>query len=357
VPRQSTLEQLGAALDLGPADRSAMQGVRNLAAQPPSESAGATDLRRQPTRLIGREADVQQVTGLLERRQVRLLTLTGPGGVGKTRLAYAVADRLGGTFESPPQVVELAPVHDPHLVGATIAHTLGLGDSRGASAREQLLDYLRARETLIVLDNFEHVIQAAPLLADLLASCRELRLLVTSRTALRLRAEQRYMVAPLATRPACTADGSMDELATLPAVQLFADRAQAIDSSFELDAKTRHAVAELCARLDGLPLAIELAAARVHLIPPSALLERLEQRLPMLTNGYRDAPARQQTLRATLDWSYEQLTESERTLFRRLGEFQVASPWTARRQLARLRPTSAQRRLRSFSARSSTRIL
>jgi predicted ATPase len=254
----------------------------------------------------------------------RLVTLVGLGGVGKTRLALAVAAALAEKYAKGVVFVELAPVRDPRLVPATIARSLEVNASGGQSARELVLAALRDQQRLLVLDNFEHVLDAAPLLTELLAGCQGLRVLATSRAALRLGAERRLVVPPLA---APEVDGTtLDAAAASPAVRLFMERAKAVVSGFVLDPNNAAAVGAICRRLDGLPLAIELAAARAELLGPAALLRRLERRLPLLTHGDADLPERQQTLRATLAWSYDLLGSGEQQLYRRLAVF--AGGWT-----------------------------
>jgi predicted ATPase len=244
--------------------------------------------------------------------------------VGKTRLALAVAAALAEKYAKGVVFVELAPVRDPRLVPATIARSLEVNASGGQSARELVLAALRDQQRLLVLDNFEHVLDAAPLLTELLAGCQGLRVLATSRAALRLGAERRLVVPPLA---APEVDGTtLDAAAASPAVRLFMERAKAVVSGFVLDPNNAAAVGAICRRLDGLPLAIELAAARVGLLGPAALLRRLERRLPLLTHGDADLPERQQTLRATLAWSYDLLGSGEQQLYRRLAVF--AGGWT-----------------------------
>ncbi|MBV9357133.1 MAG: AAA family ATPase [Chloroflexi bacterium] len=254
----------------------------------------------------------------------RLVTLTGPGGVGKTRLALAVAARLADRYADGVAFVDLAPLRDERLVAATIAWSLGLRESGGRSAHELIREHLRDQQRLVVLDNFEHLLGAAPMVAGLLAGCPRLAVLATSRAALHVRGERRVAIEPLAT-PAAGARRSVAELAAYPAVRLFVEHAQVV-APFELDASNAEAIAAICRRLDGLPLAIELAAARAPLLSPEGLLRRLEGPLPVLTGGPRDLPDRQQTLRATLDWSYDLLRPAEQALFRRLAVF--AGGWS-----------------------------
>ena len=291
----------------------------------PSLQRHETNLPILLTPLIGRAEDVSRVVALLEQEDCRLVTLIGPGGTGKTRLALAVGAEVLDTFPDGVWFVDLAPIADPALVLPAIAATLGVRETNVSQMEHALMTYLGTKRLLLVLDNFEQVVAAAPHVSDLLTECPRLALLVTSREPLQLRAEHLAPVSPL-TLPETEALPPLVELARVPAVDLFVQRAQAIVPSFALTDENAAAVAEICRRLDGLPLAIELAAARVRLLPPRALLARLEKRLPILTGGARDAPERQRTLRDTIDWSHELLSLEEQTLFRRLGVF--ASGWT-----------------------------
>jgi predicted ATPase/class 3 adenylate cyclase len=264
-----------------------------------------TNLPPQPTRLIGREQELAEVGELLRRVDVRLLTVTGPGGAGKTRLALQAAADLLDDFADGVFFVGLAGVAEPSLVIPAIAQTLGVKESGGLSAEEALERFVHERELLLVLDNLEHVLDAAPQIHQLVLNAEALKAISSSRAPLRVSGEWEYPI---------------PELADEDAVALFRERAEAIKPDFRLngDATT---VGEICRRLDGLPLAIELAAARAKVLSPIALLERLEQRLPMLSVGARDLPDRQRTLRDTIAWSYELLDESEQRLFARLALF------------------------------------
>jgi len=278
------------------------------------------DLPVSLTSLIGREQEVQALHALLLRPDVRLLTLTGTPGVGKTRLALEVARELVHDFADGVHLVSLAPISDPAFVIPTIARRLGLIES----GSQPLLDLLKTsqhdKHRLLLLDNFEQVIPAATLLAELLEACPDLKLLVTSREVLRLRGEHQFAVLPLALPdPKRLPDDR--SLAHVPAVDLFLQRAQAITADFHLTTDNAAAIAEICLRLDGLPLAIELAAARSKLLAPQALLARLDRRLPILTGGARDLAERQRSLRNTLAWSYELLTAQEQRLFQRISVF------------------------------------
>jgi len=272
------------------------------------------------TALIGREQEVRAVLDLLSHPEVRLLTLTGTGGVGKTRLALEVVTELRDDFADGVCFVSLAPISDPDLVLPTIAQALGLWEAGDLPVEEQVHAALRERHLLLLLDNFEQVVQGAPQLASLLASCPRLRMLVTSRAALHLSGEHEFPVLPLAV-PDLTHLPEPETFTQQAAVRLFVLRAQAIQPAFGVTPANARAIAEICVHLDGLPLAIELAAARIKLLPPQALLARLSHRLEVLTGGAQDLPARQQTLRNTLQWSYDLLTEPEQRLFRWLSIF------------------------------------
>jgi predicted ATPase/class 3 adenylate cyclase len=289
---------------------------------PPLKTLDArpTNLPSQPTMLIGREREVAVVCETLRRADVRLLTLTGPGGTGKTRLALQVAAELLDDFRDGVFFVALAPISDPGLVATTIARVLGVKEAEGRSLMDRLKEYLPEKELLLLLDNFEQVADAAPLLGELLAVAPKIKLLVTSRVVLHLYGEREFAVPPLAL-PDLKRLPSIERLTQYDAVRLFIERAQAVKADFSITNENAPAVAEICYRLDGLPLAIELAAARVKLFPPQALLARLGGRLKLLTGGARDLPLRQQTIRNTIDWSYHLLDEGEKTLFAQLGVF------------------------------------
>jgi class 3 adenylate cyclase len=274
----------------------------------------------QPTPFIGREKEVTTCIALLRREEVRLVTLTGPGGAGKTRLGLQVAVELSESFADGVFFVNLAPIRDPELVFPAIAEVLGVKEMTEHSLFALLQAFLREQHLLLLLDNFEHVVGAALQVAELLAVCPKLKILVTSRMALHVRAEQEFAVPPLML-PDPKHLPDLVVLAQYEAVALFIQRARAVRPDFQVTNASAPAVAEMCVRLDGLPLAIELAAARIKLFPPQALLARLGQRLAVLTGGARDAPARQQTLRNTIEWSYQLLDAGEQRLFRRLAVF------------------------------------
>jgi non-specific serine/threonine protein kinase len=280
-----------------------------------------------PARLIGREAALEQLQELLLESEARLLTLIGPGGVGKTRLALETAIQLQEEFRDGVCFVSLAPVRDEAVVLTTIAHALGGREERALPPLEQLCQMLGERQMLLVLDNVEHVLGAAPALADLLAACPELKIVATSREPLHLRAERLVEVPPLETPERRVIGGdaaplpSLASLQRVAAVALFVERAGAAAPGFVLDRDNAAAVAAICARLDGLPLAIELAAARSRELPPRRLVTLLDDRMGTLVGGYRDLPPRQQTMRAAIAWSYDLLDAGEQSLFRRLSVF------------------------------------
>jgi predicted ATPase/class 3 adenylate cyclase len=279
-----------------------------------------TNLPTQPTPLIGREQELVHAADLLGGDEIRLLTLTGSAGTGKTRLALQLAADLLDQFPEGVFFVDLAAISDPSLVVPAIAQTLAVRELPGQPLEETLAEHLRERRLLLLLDNFEQILPGAPSLAVLLVAAPHLKLLVTSRAPLRLAAEQEYAVQPLEL-PDPERLPAIAALSQYEAIVLLVERARAVRADFELTNQNARAVAEICVRLDGLPLAIELAAARVRALTPQALLRRLEQRLTLLTGGAVDAPARQQTLRGAIDWSYALLSEPQQRLLSRLTVF------------------------------------
>ena len=272
------------------------------------------------TAFVGRERELAGLRALLARRDVRLLTVTGPGGVGKTRLAIEAAREIADGFAAGARFVPLAPLESPDLVLPAIARTLGIGESHHGGILRDLTEQIASTELLLVLDNVEHLLAAGPDLVLLLAACPALTLLVTSRAALRVSGEHEFAVPPLPL-PVERGTWTFDQIAASDAVRLFVERAEAVQAGFRLTPANAWDAAEICRRLDGLPLAIELAAARVKVFPPRALLARLERRLPLLTGGPRDAPARLRTMRDAIAWSHDLLDADEQRLFRRMAVF------------------------------------
>jgi predicted ATPase/DNA-binding CsgD family transcriptional regulator/Tfp pilus assembly protein PilF len=304
-------------------DAVAAQQVAHEEQETPVEAPLPTPLWKVPTvftPLVGREQDVAEVCSLLARPEVRLLTLLGAGGIGKTRLVIEVASKLRERFADGVCFVALAPIRDPGLLLSSIAHELDLLEGGAQSLVETVRAFLRDKHVLLLLDNFEQLVSAAPLLEELLVECPRLAIVVTSREVLRLQAEHLFPVPPLAL-PDLAHLPEREELAGYASVALFLQRVQAIMPGFQLTPINERAIAEICVRLDGLPLALELAAARVRVLPPQALLSRLSQRFQVLTGGSRTMPERQQTLRNTLHWSYDLLDAREQRLFRRLSVF------------------------------------
>ena len=321
-PHSYTVGKLAEGLELTGSKRTRFESAaRSSSAHHATDSPSHYNLPIPPTPLIGRDEEVTMVARLLHQVEVRLLTLTGPGGVGKTRLALEVAQRSHEVFADGVVFVALAPLRDVALLPSVLAKTLGIKEVAGQALLETLTRHLQDRQMLLVLDNFEHLPTAAPMVGEIVGKCPQLTVLVTSRKPLRLGGERQFPVPPLPL-PDTAPQSPADSLELSPAVELFRQRAQAVLPTFELSTTTNAAiVARICQRLDGLPLAIELAAVRVKLLPLQALLARLDRGLQLLTGGVRDLPERQQTLRDTIAWSYELLDGREQALFRHLAVF------------------------------------
>jgi predicted ATPase/DNA-binding SARP family transcriptional activator len=284
------------------------------------QAAGNSVLPVASTPLIGREAEVTAVVELLMRDDVKLLTVTGPGGVGKTRIALQAADDLQGHFPDGVYFVNLAPLTNPSLVESEIAGVLGIKVVPDKTPLESLVSYLQGKQLLLLLDNFEQIAEAAPRIAKLVQSAPGVKVLVTSRIALGLRGTQEFPVPPMSL-PDRHHLPALERLTGYEAIHLFVERAAALKPGFGINAGNAPAIVEICHRLDGLPLAIELAAARIKVLSPQSMLARLQSRLQLVAGKDRDVPMRQQTLRNTIDWSYNLLDEAEKTLFQRMATF------------------------------------
>lgn len=317
LPAPATVDALAKALDLTSADRTTLDAA---ARDQSKETSVAPRLSVAHSRLIGREQDAAMVVSLLRQPDVRLVTLIGPGGVGKTRLAEKIAASLNHDFSNGVLFVDLAPVNDPERVPYVIAQALELREAGGELIHDRLLGYLHKKEMLLLLDTMERVLDAAPFISELLAECSHLKVLVTSRAPLRLRGEQEFQVQPL-TFPTPTQLSSTDDLLQYSAVALFVQRTRLVKPDFKNDDDSLRIIADICSRLDGLPLAIELAAARVKHLPLSELRDQSVHRMEILTGGPRDVPERQQRMSDTIAWSYELLNPIEQRIFRQLSVF------------------------------------
>jgi predicted ATPase len=304
----------------GPADAGVEAGTQGGARSRPQKAQHSNNLSTQLSTIVGRAAEIAAVESLLRREEARLVTLTGPGGTGKTRLAQQVARHLLGEFEDGVFFVALAPISGHELIAPAIAQTLGVQETSERGFAEGLKNYLRDKRMLLVLDNFEHVIAGAPLVAELLSACPQLKILVTSRAVLHVSGEHEFRVPPLAL-PQPGEVQSAEDLLRYDAAALFVQRLRAARPQFTLTDENARTVADICIRLDGLPLALELAAARIRLLSPEEMLARLDHSLNLLKGGARDLPARQQTMRSTIAWSHDLLGEDAKTLFRRLSVF------------------------------------
>ena len=301
-----------------------LAAVRDRLAEAPAREPESrpNNLPVQRTAFIGRESEAADLRELLSRADVHLVTLTGPGGIGKTRLALQVASEIGDGFPAGVCFVGLSAIGESGLIASAIAQVVGVRETGNCSPQESLIEYFAGlnQPMLLVLDNFEHLVAAAPFVAQMLTAGPKLKMMVTSQAPLHIYGEHEFPVPPLAL-PDPKSISSLEVLGSLPAIALFVERARAVKNQFSLTKENAPAVAAICSRLDGVPLAIELAAARIKLLSPSAMLTRLENRLNLLTGGARDLPTRQQTLRNTVDWSYGLLNPAEQTLFRRLSVF------------------------------------
>lgn len=318
-PHSDTIARLATALNLSATERTQFEAVARRPA-PLIAQVPQPQLPCPPIALVGRGEAIEAVANLFHRSGIRLVTLTGPGGIGKTRLALAVAEQLSDAFADGVIFVSLAALRAPNLVASEIATTVGIRERVGQTTQQRLIQALQQRHILLVLDNFEHLLAAAPLVSDLLAQCTRLAILVTSRIPLRLTGEQQFPVPPLEI-PAAWQDMPLAHLGELPAVALFQQRAQAVAPGFTITRANGETVLAICRRLDGLPLAIELAAAWIKLLSPQMLLERLDRRLPLLVGGPYDLPERQRTMHDTIAWSYDLLDDQAQMLLCRLAVF------------------------------------
>lgn len=357
-PYPHTVHLLADALGLSAADRAAFFAAvprRGPRVDTGAGSAEPFEAARWPlpplplTPLVGRQQDITLVIGLLQRERARLVTLTGPGGVGKTRLAIEIAGSLRSSFVDGPVWVDLAPVRNPELVLPSVARALGLVESAGTDIAETLVSWLGDRHLLLLLDNFEHLLPAAPAVAALLERCSRLSVLVTSREALHVRGEQEAPVIPLRLPDLENVAGA-ESVVHAEAVDLFLQRAGAVRPGFELTDADAKPIAAICSRLDGVPLALELAAVQMKYMSPTVLLDRLKSRLDLLESGPRDLPERQRSLRATIAWSYELLTAPEQGLLRRLAIFAGGFTQEAAQRVCSAETASPEQGYRALAA-------
>lgn len=322
TPRLETVRMLADGLGLDEHERAELLAARGVSSEavprPPTE--GVFRLPTPSTPFFGREREIAMISGMLASREVRLLTLTGPGGVGKTRLAIQTASTCGTEFPDGVFFVPLASIRNPELVPSALHKALGLKESGISELVSQVIRSLVNRHVLMVLDNFEQVSAAAPVIAAIMTECPDLSILATSRAPLNVSGEREYPISTLAI-PDWDAKASLDQLARSEAVQMFVERARSVNPDFALTPENANDVVAICRQMDGLPLAIELAAARIKVLSPSAILQRLEHRLPLLTGGRRDMPARQQAMSATIEWSYNLLTSADQRFFRQVSIF------------------------------------
>ncbi len=318
TPRHFTLLALEDALGLDSNQRQALETAARQASEPAASPAGA----RPPhplDPLLGRSREIALIERLLTDDRHRLVTLTGPGGVGKTRIAIEVSHNLESLFDRI-YFIDLSSIAQATLVPGKVASLIGVKEKPGYSAIAAVAEEIDRSRSLLLMDNFEHLLDAVWMVSELLGNCVELRVLATSRARLRLRGEREIEIAPFEV-PASLARLKMDELSSVPVIRLFVERAQAVDSRFALDPATAPHIVEICRKLDGLPLAIELAAPKIKMLPLDELLTHLDHRLPMLVSGERDLPTRHRTIKDTIDWSHNLLSVDERALFRRLAVF------------------------------------
>jgi predicted ATPase/tetratricopeptide (TPR) repeat protein/DNA-binding XRE family transcriptional regulator len=332
APRRDTLDMLAEALELTGEERSQWERARRLQARrtgdstriPASGQAGV-HLPAPLTSFVGRENEIERVVDLLQQPDIRLLTVTGPGGVGKTRLSLAVARQLADAYPDGVWFVDLAPLNDPALVLPTLAATLGIKLSANQPALDAISESLESARALLIIDNVEHVLDAALQIRDLIRACPKLTVLATSRAPLQVQGEREYPLEPLGL-PGRDEDPDLDELLQSESIALFMDRARAVRPDFTLNMSNAAIISAICHQLEGVPLAIELAAAHVRILSPQAMVRRLEHRLPLLAGGRPDLPLRQQTLRNAIAWSYDLLPPESQRLFQLLAVFRGG--WT-----------------------------